>query len=146
MSRDSLRKNFHHVDKKIKFRLRLYFIISIVMVLVIFYDIFKSIISIQLAMLGIIVGIIIGIISARMSNISWDKDANKIVSSLDRFGIIFSVIYVIFAIFRSKLIGFFVHGPVVGAVSFSVVAGVMIGRVIGTRGKIIKVLKEQRII
>lgn len=142
----SLRKHIHHVDKKLKFRLRLYFIIAIVMLSIVFYDIFKNILSIEFALIATGIGIAVGVISARMSNISWNKDANKIATSLDKFGVIFTGIYIVFAVFRQQLIGLFVHGPIVGAISFSIAAGVMIGRVVGTRGAILKILEEQKII
>lgn len=142
----TLRKHIHHVDKRLKFSLRLYFIISIVMLAIVSYDIFKSILSIEFALFGIIFGIGAGIISSRMNHLSWNHDGQKIVSRLDTFGIIILAFYIVFAIFRAKIIELFVQGPVVGAISFSIISGIMIGRVIGTRGAILKVLEEQGII
>lgn len=116
------------------------------MLSVVSYDLFKNILSLEFAFVGILIGVGGGIVSSRMNHLSWDHDAEKIVSRLDVFGIIILVAYIIFAILRTKLISYFVHGPTVGAISFSIVAGIMIGRVIGTRGKILKILKEEKII
>jgi hypothetical protein len=146
MPKKPLRKHIHHLDKKLKFRLRLYVLISIVMLLIILYDIFTISLPLELAGIGILLGVFIGIVSARMQHLSWDHGAKKIVSSLDLIGIIISVIYMAFVFLRSKLIGIFLVGPVVGAVGFSITAGVMIGRIVGTRNAIIEILKEREII
>ena len=142
----SLRKHVHHVDKKLRFRLRLYSIISIVMFGIVLYEIFKNTLPLEFAVVGIFIGLFVGIISARMYNLSWNHDAKKIVSRLDMLGIIILTVYIVFAIFRTKLISYFVQGPVVGAISFSIIAGIMIGRVIGTRNAIIEILQEREII
>lgn len=134
-----------HIDKRLRFRFRLYFLISIVMLGFVFYDIATAKIIIEFALLGIIAGIIVGVISSRMFHITWSHDANKVVSQLDKFGIIILILYILFELERSNIVGIFIQGPQIGSVSFSVLTGVMIGRVIGTRGKILQVLKEQKI-
>ena len=110
------------------------------------YDIFVNVLSVEFAVLGVVVGVIGGILFARMYHLSWDHDARKIVSRLDVIGVIILVFYIVFVIFRSKLIGFFVQTPQIGAVGFSITAGIMIGRVIGTRNAIIEIFKERGII
>jgi hypothetical protein len=113
---------------------------------IVLYDIFQNTLPLGFAVAGILVGLLVGIVTARRYHLSWDHDAKKIVSRLDLIGIIILVIYIIFVIVRSKLIGIFVQGPVVGAVGFSITAGVMIGRVVGTRNAIIEILQEREII
>lgn len=146
MPKRSLRKHVHHIDKKLRFRVRLYSLISLVMLVIVLCEIFIKILPLPFAVVGIFVGLFIGIITARQRHLSWDKDAKKIVSRLDVIGIIILVLYLIFVIMRSRLIGIFVQGPIVGAVSFSITAGVMIGRVVGTRNAIIEILREREII
>jgi hypothetical protein len=96
-------------------------------------------------LIGLISGIIIGVISARMFHISWNHDAKKIVSQLDVFGGLILVLYILFEFFRNKIISHFIYGPAVGGVSISLITGMMIGRFLGTRGRIIQVLKEQKV-
>lgn len=146
MARKTLRKHARHVDKKLKFRLKIFIIVATVMFGVVLYDIFTNILPLEFAMPVILVGLVVGIISARMYHLSWSHDAQKIVSRLDSVGIVILIFYLIFAVFRGKLIEFFVQGPVVGAVSFSVITGIMIGRVLGTRGAILKTLEEEGLI
>ncbi len=113
---------------------------------VVLYEIFQNTLPLEFAAVGILVGIVVGIITARMYHLLWNHDAKKIVSRLDMLGIMILVTYIVFAIFRTKLISYFVQGPVVGAISFSIIAGMMIGRVVGTRNAIIEILKEREII
>jgi hypothetical protein len=113
---------------------------------IVLYEIFIKILPLGFAIVGIFIGLFIGIVTARMRHLSWDKDAKKIVSRLDVVGIIILVLYIAFVIIRSRLIGYFVAVPMVGAVGFAITGGVMIGRVIGTRNAIIEILKEREII
>jgi len=113
---------------------------------IVFYDTFTKTLPLVFAAFGILVGLFVGIFSSRMQHLSWDYDAKKIVSRLDIVGIIILICYMAFTIVKSKLIGIFVQGPVVGAVGFSITAGVMVGRVIGTRNAIMEILKEREII
>src|SRR5476651_289120 len=93
-----LRKHVHHIDKKLKFRVRLYSLISLVMLGIVLYEIFIKIIPLPFAVVGIFVGLFLGIISARMYHLSWNHDAKKIVSRLDIIGIIILVCYMAFVI------------------------------------------------
>ncbi len=143
---ERLSHHSHHVDKRLRFRLRIYFAISFILILVILYDIVTSKLPLIYALVGILAGIGVGIVSVRMFHISWNKDAKKIVSRLDEYGIVVLVLYIIFEIKREQIVGYFVGGTIVGTVSFSVLTGIMFGRFLGTRGKIVKILEEQKII
>lgn len=135
----------HHLDKKLRFRLRIYFVISVGMILVVAYEILSGKVNLSLALLGVILGGIVGIIAARMYILSWHKDAKKVISRLDVVGGAILVAYIVFSIFRGKIIGHFVQGTQVTGISLSVVTGIMIGRVLGTGQNIISILKEQNL-
>lgn len=137
--------HLHHLDKRLRLRLRIYFIIAIVMLGIVFYDFVIGKIGPSLSFLGILIGIGVGIISARMYHISWNHSASKVVGKLDLFGGFILVLYIMFELGKEKIVAYFVQGPTVGALSFSILAGAMIGRVLGTRGRILDVLKEQKI-
>lgn len=141
----SLRQHAHHIDKKLKFRLRIYIVISLILLGIFIYNIVRGQLRLDLGLIGLIAGIGIGIITSRMFHTSWNHDTKKVVSRLDRFGIGILVFYILFEVFRDKLVGFFTHDFQVGTIGFAVLAGIMFGRVIGARGSIMKVLKEQEI-
>lgn len=141
-SREQVRS---HIDKKLQRRLRLYFGISLLLLCAVLFEVFIGIVGFAFALLGILIGLGLGFISARMFHLSWDQDAKKIVSRLDLFGGVILVLYILFAVFRSRIIGHFIHGPAVGGVSISIVTGIMIGRFFGTRGRIRKILEDQQV-
>lgn len=142
---NTLRNHSHHIDKKLRRRLRIYFIISLILIVLLIYDVFNGTLLPSYGIFGIIGGIILGIIASRMFHTSWDKNAKQIISRLDTFGIIILIGYIIFAIFRSKLISYFTNGVDVSTVGFAVLTGIMLGRLIGTRGRIIQILKEEKV-
>ena len=145
-NKESNRRHFvHHLDKRLRFRLRIYFFVALFMLAFVIFDVATAKINILFALVSIIIGIIVGVLSSRMFRISWSHNANKVVSQLDLFGVVILVLYILFEIKRNAIVGFFVQGPQVGAVSFAIISGIMIGRVLGTRGKIIQVLKEQKV-
>jgi Kef-type K+ transport system membrane component KefB len=105
----------------------------------------RGALRLDLGILGFAIGIMIGIVSSRMFHISWNHDAEKVVSRFDRFGIIVLIFYILLKLSREKIINYFAQGFEVGTIGFAVLAGIMIGRSLGTRGKILQILKEQKI-
>lgn len=143
MAVKSLKPHVQHLDKKLRFRLRIYLLISLILIFILIYNIIRGALRIEYGLISILVGIIIGIASARMFHISWNHDADKVVSRLDIFGSVILILYIVLEFFRGRIIGYFTHGSEVTAVTFALFAGVMFGRVLGMRGRIIDVLKEQ---
>lgn len=146
MQKRSLGKHVQYLDKKLRFRLRIYFIITLIFLILFIYNLIRGDLNILYGFLGLLIGTVFGIMSSRMFHISWDKDANRVVGRLDIFGIGILIIYVIVEFYRNQIVSYFTHGTEVTAVSFAVVAGIMLGRVLGMRGQIIKILKEANIL
>lgn len=141
----TLRNHAHHIDNRLRFRFRLYFLIATILIGILVYNIIRGTLRPDFGFIGLAMGMVIGIIASRMYHISWSHDAKKIVSKLDIYGIGILVFYIAFEIFREKIVGYFTHDFQVGTVGFAVLAGIMFGRVLGTRGKIIEILKEQKV-
>lgn len=134
-----------HVDKKLRNKLRMYFVISAALIVAVSYEIITGVVGFPFVLAGMAIGILLGFIVARVFHISWDHDAKQTISRLDILGGVILALYVVFAIFRAKIIGSFVHGQAIGGVSISITTGIMIGRMLGIRGRIIQVLKEQKV-
>lgn len=141
-----LKKLHRHIDKKIVFRARLYAIIFIIMLLFLLRDIFQGIISPQFFFAGLSLGVTLGVLASRMFQLSWDKDNKRIIARLDSFGIVILVFYILFSFFRNDLITFFVHGPMVGAISLAVLTGSFFGQLLGMRNGIKGILQAEGII
>jgi hypothetical protein len=95
---------------------------------------------------GVIIGIGIGFAITRIHKISWDKNAGKVVAQIDLFGLGILILLILFQIFRKKIVSEFVDDIDVTTTSFSVLAGIMYGRVLGIRGDVVRILKEKDII
>jgi len=123
-------------------RLSIYFIIGASLVFIVIYHILVDHVRSFFPLLALGLGFVLGLLIARMFQISWDHGAKKAISHMDEFGIIILVLYVVFEIYRDEIIEHFVHGPAVVATSFALLAGVMIGRLVGIRGRIKEVVHE----
>jgi hypothetical protein len=133
------------IHKRIITRLWLYFGISAVLLGVVIYNILKNHIGLGLPLVGLVAGVTMGIVFSRINKLSWDQGAAQVISRMDTFGIVLLVVYIVFEVFREHLVGYFVHGPSLFAVSFAVLAGVMYGRVLGMRGRIRQIFRDQNI-
>ncbi len=140
-----LRPHVKHIDKKLRLRLRIYFFISAVLLIILISNVIRGELRLDLGIIALLIGILIGMVTSRMYHISWDKNAKKVISRLDIYGIIILILYVFLEIFRERIVGFVTHDFEVGTIGFAILAGIMFGRVLGTRGKIIKVLNDQRV-
>ena len=132
-----------HLSKPLRVRLGIYLAVSLVLAVFVIYNSFKNNIPGIFAVGGVIIGLLIGFAVSRMHKISWNEQASKVMAKIDVFGFIILILYVIFEIFREKIVGRFVNEADVAVTSFSILAGVMYGRVLGIRGKIIRVLEEK---
>jgi hypothetical protein len=91
--------------------------------------------------LALAIGIVVGVLLSRMFNVSWDKDAAKVVSRIDMYGAILLVAYVIFELFSKNLIRQLFSGPEVLTIILSLAGGVVLGRGLGMARKIFQVLR-----
>lgn len=145
MVRFSRGRHTKHIDTKLRNRLRLYFAISLVLLMVVLYDVFTQVMPLLYALIGLVIGGGMGLIASRMFHLSWDRDGRKIVSRMDIFGIIILMLYILTSLFRRSVIGYFVHGPAITGVTFALLTGIMFGRVFGMRGRIIRILKDRHV-
>jgi len=141
----SRKDHTQHIDKRLRFRLRLYFLIAVILIGVLIFNVIRGSLQLDFGIEGLVIGILLGVITSRMYHTSWNKDAKKVVSRLDVYGVLILILYVVFEIFREKIVGYFTHDVQVATVGFAVLAGIMLGRVIGTRGKIMRILREQKV-
>ncbi|MCZ7357013.1 MAG: hypothetical protein O8C65_08770 [Candidatus Methanoperedens sp.] len=132
-----------HIDRKLIFRIRIFYVIGIILTGLMLYDVLEGIIGIELSIGGFLLGSFLGFIATRMFIIHWHEERAKVVSRFDTIGIIIMLFYVAFSISRSWLFGHWIHGSVLTAFTYSILAGIMIGRIVGMRLKIKNILSEQ---
>ena len=132
-----------HVDKKLIFRLRLFFVIFVGITLFVIYDVIQLPSSILFAVVGYIIGSLVGFVASRMFNIVWHEKKEKVVSKLDAVGIVILILYFVIALGRNYIAGYFFTGQLLTVISFSLVAGIMLGRLVGTGLKVRNVLLSE---
>ena len=132
------------VHKKLLFRLRRLAIIFLIITGILIYEISNDYIAGYLASAGFVIGVAIGIlVSRRMHNISWDAEATKAVTKMDRLGVMILIVYILFAVSRRWIFSHWLEGHALTAFTLSVSAGGMFGRLYYTRQKIRQVLKKE---
>ncbi len=135
-----------HVHSRLLIQLRIFLAISLVMLAIVFYDLWENVITWPMVLIGGGVGLIAGFIVGKLYGIVWHEDTQKIVTRMDRFGMFVIALYIGFSLFRRQLFGHFIQGPALTAMPFASVGGVMAGRFAAIIGNINKILKDQKII
>lgn len=132
------------LDGKLRRRLWLYGVIFLIMLVVVIVDLIQGQIGSWLALAGLGGGLLLGLVVSRMFLVSWDTATSQVTSRVDRLGAVIIAFYIAFSILRRWLFGHWLPDSVLPAFTFSVIAGVMLGRAIGLEIDIRQVLARQR--
>ena len=134
-----------HIDPKLRRSLRMFLVISAVLLIAVIYEALHYHAIYWEIGLGLAVGILFGSLFSRMYKISWDKDANHVSNNIDIYGIVILILYVTFDLLRGHIVNVFTHNEAVPAISLALLAGTMYGRVLGSGHIIVKILKRQEV-
>lgn len=117
------------------------------MLTIVLWNILEGYISIPLALIGAAIGAVVGFFSSRMFHLSWSKNGKQIVGQIDRTGWIILVIYTLYGSIRLFLFESVIHTeyPIL-AITLVFVSSELIFRVLGLRGKILRILKEEKVL
>lgn len=115
------------------------------MVSLISYNIFENEIGLFLVCVGFILGVGIGLASGRVFSVRWQEEDAKIVYRIDKIGMFFLIPYLLFTLFRGKILEYWFHGVLLTAFTSSLVAGIMLGRIVYLFLRIEKTLKKEGI-
>jgi hypothetical protein len=136
----------HHIHPKLQKRIRIFLTIGGISLAVVAFDIYKGDISIPLAALSIVVGGVIGYYTSRIFHLSWNHDAAKVIGRIDRTGWIVLGVYIVFEIIRATAFETVIHtGANPTAITFAFVSSALLLRVLGFRGRILKILKDEKV-
>ncbi len=128
------------MEGRLSRRLSVFFIITSILFLVVFYDIFEGQISTLLACAGFAFGVIIGLLAGRMFVIFWHPETEKVVSRLDKIGVVILVLYISLEVGRKWVFGHWLHGAELNAFGLSILTGLLLGRLLSMAMKIKKIL------
>ena len=134
-----------HLDKKLFLRVVIFIIIFIVMVGLIIFNVFENKIGILLASFGFLLGYTIGTLTGRVFKIRWNKKDKKVIARIDVLGFFILIPYLIFTFYRDQILENWLHGVLLTAFTFSLLAGIMLGRVVYLFSHIKKTLGDRGI-
>jgi hypothetical protein len=122
------------VDRAILLRLRVYAVVFAVVLVIAAAEVaLRDSHPWWQAGVGLVLGVGVGILASRTVHLRWDDFEQRVVGRLDAVGVVVLLLYVVFSLTRSRLVGQWVDGDAVAPVSLSVLAGAMLGQVLGVR-------------
>ena len=134
------------MEKKLLLRLKLFFAVFALLVVVIFYEVSRDHVRGSTAIGAMMLGMMLGAIFVRRKRIYWEEDTSRVIARMDRIGIALLIIYIMMAVLRHLLLSHWVQGAQLIGFSFSIAAGTMLGRLLSMRSQIRQILKEKNII
>ena len=129
-----------HVAKRLLVQLRIFGIIFLVMLGVLFYDVVQGKVSLPLAAGGLALGLLVGVVLSRMYRLAYDEQEQQVAGRIDWVGGVILLLYVAFAFSRNLLFGQLVDAAQLAGFGLGISAGTMLGRLVGTSRGIRRVL------
>ena len=138
-----IEKSRKNVQRKIKVKLWIYFLVFMVSLIMSMFHFVKGTISFYFPLGGFVIGFLIGHISSRINKVIWDEDSEMIDLKLDKLGIVILVVYLLFVIFKNTLIEDVVHLHHISSISLAVLSGTMLGHAVALRKKVVKIYRKR---
>lgn len=113
---------------------------------IITYDMLQEQMNVLWVAISLVIGVLVGLAVGRIFSLKWHEDTQKVILSIDKLSILLIAAYVVFRIGSEQLLGHYLHGQELTIITFTVLVGIMIGRVVGMLRTIVKILKEQAIL
>jgi hypothetical protein len=131
-----------HVTKRLRRRMRVLMFIGSILLLTAAYEVAAHHIGLALALLAVGVGLGIGLLMGRISLFSWDDEAKRVTSRVDRAGAILLIVYVLLVMNRREILGHWLTADTLAAASFAMAGGTLMGRNFAMRKRILGILTQ----
>lgn len=145
MKKRKERPKRQYIEDRLIRRLRIYLIILLIIFAAIVVEVLEGRFGIAFVLIGVLIGLVIGIIVSREYHLSWDVETNSVIGHIDWLGAVLLACYLAFVITKSYFLGFYVQGAALFAIVLGITAGSMLGRILGTRHGINKLLETLEI-
>ncbi len=132
-----------NVSKKIKRQLWFFVFMFFLFIFLSIRHFIQDSIPLKYPIFAFLIGIILGAILSRIQNVTWDNKGHQIVKDIDMIGGILLILLILLNIFKRKIVYEFVHLEHISAITFSLSAGIMLGRVFTIRHQIIEILIDK---
>ncbi len=137
-------KTRDYLKKRMLWRLRIFYVISLLMFGFVIYEILEGYIEFLLALTAMLLGILTGWLAAKRYKIMWHEETEKVINKMDTIGIIILVLYIGFTISREWIFHHWLKGEALSAFTLTFANGAMMARVVSLRKKIRAVIFEQK--
>jgi hypothetical protein len=134
----------HFVKKKMIYRLRIFYLVSVSMFCFIVYEIAVGKLEVFIATAAMVLGILTGWLAAQRYKLAWDEEASQVITKMDRMGIILLVIYLSFTLSRKWIFGHWLTGETLTLFSLTFGNGAMMARVLCLRKKIRRIIRKEK--
>lgn len=135
-----------YVERKLIRRLRIFFVVFVILIGVIIYEISQQYLEASACVGAMMLGILSGAVFVRRKRIYWQEETSQVIARMDKIGIAILVIYILVWIARHLILHNWLHGHRLTAFSLSLAAGAMLGRLLSIRSQVRQILKERDII
>jgi hypothetical protein len=134
-----------HIHRRILTQIGIIAVVALVLAVAVVRDAFAGTIGLLPLIIAAAVGLAVGYAAGRMFLLIWHESTQKVIMRMDRTSIILIVLYVIFRVFSTKLLGDYFSGAPLSAISFAVLDGILVGRFLSMWRGISRILREQGI-
>ncbi len=131
-----------NVDKKLLIRQGIFVVIITILIVISVMNIVNGKIAILLASSGFFLATALGLVMSRMFKIFWHEEKEKVVSQLDALGTVFLIVYILLEVGRKWIFQHWLSGAELNAFGLILLAGLLLGRFVGTGIQIKQVLEE----
>lgn len=135
-------KNKTNLSRSLRIRFAIFWAIIFLSLIGLTYDALRYNTRLYYILTGLVAGIMVGLVFSRMYKITWSEEDQQVAKSIDAVGVVILVLYLIFTLKRSAITQHFTQGPSVATISLAVLLGVTIGRLLESRHKIAKIIKD----
>jgi hypothetical protein len=135
-----------HLHRRIVIQLTLFVVISLTLFTIVIIDSLTNNLNLVWILLGAVIGVGLGYIVGKAFKLNWHEDSQKIIMKIDRTGFAIIIVYVLIRSLANSEAGNLFDGLEFIAVTYSLLGGIMIGRLLSMGRTIVRLLREQQII
>jgi len=123
--------------------LRIYLGIAVLLLLLTLENVFRLFFSAHTVLGALMLGIILGVLVARIDKLTWNEDLMEVVRFVDYVGVVVSLLFIIFVLFRLQIILWYLPSAPIASLVIPVFTGFMGGRLFGDGDQAIKTLRKE---
>lgn len=131
-----------HIDKRLLLRLGIFLVIALVILGIVVRDVWIGDLVWWLAALGFLVGTLIGYVLGRMLTVRWHETKQKAVMHMDVAGFVAIGLYVALRFGGNFILSEWLTGVALSTLSLAILAGALLGRFLGLRISVVKLVEE----